>query len=106
MTKLSCNTTAKLVKDTLKELNWEIFLHQPYSPDLTPSEYHLFASMEHSLAEQHFPNFESRKMARRKVCLERKKICFGIISIICLKDGQNVLNPMVNTLNKNFVRFP
>lgn len=50
--------TAKLVKDTLKTLNWEILSHPPYSPDLAPSDYHLFASMGHSLAEQCFANFE------------------------------------------------
>jgi len=50
--------TAKPVKDTLKTLNWEILSHPPYSPDLAPSDFHLFASMGHSLAEQHFANFE------------------------------------------------
>jgi hypothetical protein len=29
-----------------------------YSPDLDPSDFHLFASMGHSLPEQHFVNFE------------------------------------------------
>jgi len=50
--------TARAVKDTLKTLNWEILSHPPYSPDLAPSDFHLFASMGHSLAEQHFVNFE------------------------------------------------
>ena len=50
--------TAKVVKNTLKALNWEIILHPPYSPDLAPADHHLFASMGHSLAEQRFANFE------------------------------------------------
>ena len=50
--------TAKVVKNTLKALNWEILLHPPYSPDLAPSDYHLFESMGHSLAVQRFANFE------------------------------------------------
>ena len=50
--------TAKVVKNTLKALSWEILSHPSYSPDLAPSDYHLFASMEHSLAEQRFANFE------------------------------------------------
>ena len=49
---------AKVVKNTLIALNWEILSHPPYSPDLAPSDYHLFASMGHSLAEQRFDNFE------------------------------------------------
>ncbi|GFU25221.1 mariner Mos1 transposase [Trichonephila clavipes] len=50
--------TAKLVKDILKSLRWDILSHPPYSLDLAPSDYHLFASMGHALAEQHFSNFE------------------------------------------------
>ena len=50
--------TAKVVKNTLRPLNWEILSHPPYSPDPAPSDYHLFASMGHSLAEQRFDNFE------------------------------------------------
>lgn len=50
--------TAKLVKDTLAALGWEILPHPPYSPDLAPSDYHLFSSMGHALAEQHFLSYE------------------------------------------------
>ncbi|GFV31385.1 mariner Mos1 transposase [Trichonephila clavipes] len=42
----------------LKSLGWNILLHPLYSPDIAPSEYHLFASMENALAEQHFSYFE------------------------------------------------
>lgn len=49
---------SKLVKETLKSLGWDILQHPPYSPELAPSDYHLFASMGHALAEQHFSNFE------------------------------------------------
>lgn len=50
--------SAKLVKDTITALKWELLPHPPYSPDLAPSDYHLFASMEHALAEQHFTSYE------------------------------------------------
>jgi len=42
----------------LKSLGWDILPHPPYSPDLAPSIYHLFASIGHALAEQYFSNFE------------------------------------------------
>lgn len=45
---------AQSVKDTLKDFKWEVLLHPPYSPDIAPSDYHLFRSMAHGLAEQHF----------------------------------------------------
>jgi [histone H3]-lysine36 N-dimethyltransferase SETMAR len=50
--------TAKPVKDTLTALRWEVLPHPPYSPDLAPSDYHLFSSMGHALAEQHFDSYE------------------------------------------------
>ena len=50
--------TAKSTKETIKALEWEVLPHPPYSPDLAPSDYHLFRSMAHGLADQHFANYE------------------------------------------------
>jgi len=36
---------AKTVQETLQVLNWEILPHPPYSPDIAPSDYHLFRSI-------------------------------------------------------------
>jgi len=82
--------TARSVKDTLKTLNWEILSHPPYSPDLAPSDFHLFASMGHSLAEQHFVNFEEVEKWLVEWFSSKEKNFFGMVSIICLKDGRNV----------------
>ena len=41
--------TAKPVKETIEAFSWEILSHAAYSPDLAPSDYYLFASMEHAL---------------------------------------------------------
>jgi transposase len=38
----------------IKLFNWEIFDHSPYSPDLVPSDYHLFVKMKVWLATQRF----------------------------------------------------
>jgi len=47
--------TAKLVKEMIEAFGWEILSHAAYSPDLALSDYHLFASMGHALAQQlHF----------------------------------------------------
>jgi len=35
--------------------------HPPYSPDLAPSDYHLFRSIAHDLTEQHFHSYEDAK---------------------------------------------
>jgi len=36
----------------------EILSHAAYLPDLVPSDYHLFASMGHALAQQRFTSYE------------------------------------------------
>ena len=51
---------AKLVKETIEALGWEVFPHAAYS-DLAPSDYYLFASMGHALAEQRFDSYENVK---------------------------------------------
>jgi len=33
---------AKVIKTYLETLEWEVLLHPPYSPDVAPSDYHLF----------------------------------------------------------------
>ena len=43
---------AKVVKKTLGALNWDVLPNPPYSQDIDPSDYHLFRSMAHGLAEQ------------------------------------------------------
>ncbi|GFV39211.1 mariner Mos1 transposase [Trichonephila clavipes] len=35
--------------------------HAAYSPDLAPSDYHLFASLGHALADQRFTSYENVK---------------------------------------------
>jgi len=49
---------AKSVKQTLLQLEWEIFPHPAYSPDLAPSDYHFFRSMQHAFTDTHFCSYE------------------------------------------------
>jgi len=53
--------TAKSVRDTLEVFSWEVLPHAAYSPDLAPSDCHLFVSMDHALAEQCFGSYEDVK---------------------------------------------
>ena len=49
---------AKPVKTYLETLKWEVLPHPTYSPDITPSDYYLFRSMAHGLADQQFRLYE------------------------------------------------
>ncbi len=52
---------AMAAQETIMELDWEVMTHPAYSPDLAPSDYHLFRSLEHSLREQSFEDVEDLK---------------------------------------------
>ena len=55
--------TALGTRQKLAELGWEILSHPPYSPDLAPSDYHLFLSLQNSLQCKKFKNEEDIKEA-------------------------------------------
>lgn len=52
---------AKPVKTYIETTKWEVLPHPPYSPDIAPSDYHLFRSMSHGLSEEHFTSYEDCK---------------------------------------------
>lgn len=63
--------TSLMTRNKLTELGWEVLMHPPYSPDLAPSDYHLFRSLQNSLggkkladrraAENHLVQFFASK---------------------------------------------
>ena len=50
---------AKTTQATIEKLGWEVLPHPAYSPDLAPSDYHLFRSMEHFFREKTYADLES-----------------------------------------------
>lgn len=44
--------TSKLTKAKLNALKWEVMEHPPYSPDLAPSDYHLFRLLKSKLYDR------------------------------------------------------
>lgn len=52
---------AKTTRNTIENLGWEVLSHPAYSPDLAPSDYHLFRSMQHFLSEKSYSDLEEIK---------------------------------------------
>lgn len=53
--------TSLTTRNKLLRLGWDVLPHPPYSPDLAPSDYHLFRSLQNSLNGKNFANNEAVK---------------------------------------------
>lgn len=55
--------TANLIRNKIAEFGWERLDHPAYSPDLAPSDFHLFRALEHFLRGKRFQNIEEMRMS-------------------------------------------
>ncbi len=46
--------SATITRLLLEDFKWDVFQHSPYSPDLTPSDYHLFLQLKSALGGLRF----------------------------------------------------
>ncbi|KAG6800714.1 Ammar1 transposase [Apis mellifera caucasica] len=53
--------TSLVTRQKLLELSWDVLPHPPYSPDLAPSDYFLFRSLQNSLNGKNFNNDDDIK---------------------------------------------
>ena len=58
--------TAALTQNLITSFGWEQIDHPPYSPDLAPSDFHLFLHLKKFLAGQRFENDDDLKDAVKK----------------------------------------
>jgi hypothetical protein len=47
----------------MQEQQWEVCKHSLYSPDLAPSDFHLFGPLKHHLSAEHFPHDEAHAIS-------------------------------------------
>ncbi len=55
--------TAARTKDLLEKLGWDVLPHPPYSPDLAPSDFHLFPRLKEPLRGRRFSSLDEMKEA-------------------------------------------
>jgi [histone H3]-lysine36 N-dimethyltransferase SETMAR len=55
--------TSSVTRQKIAELGWEILPHPAYSPDLAPSDFHLFRSLQNFLNSKKFKNEEDVSQA-------------------------------------------
>ena len=55
--------TSKVTKAYLRRLNWEVLPHPPYSPDLAPTDYKVFRSLQNFLNGKEFGTENEVKVA-------------------------------------------
>ena len=64
--------TAKVSQNKIRGLGWDLLPHPPYSPDMAPSDYHLFRSLQHFLAEKSFDDVNAVKDALSEYFASKK----------------------------------
>lgn len=74
---------SKKTKEALAVLGWEVLTHPPYSPDLAPSDYHLFLSMANAQRGCKFANDEEAKQFSDSFFLEKEVDGVGDDNFFC-----------------------
>jgi histone-lysine N-methyltransferase SETMAR len=75
--------------ETIQKLNFELLPHPPYSPDLAPSDYHLFGSLKKALQGRQLGSDEEVKQTVHTWLCDQPKTFFsdGIKKLVehCIK---------------------
>ena len=63
-----------MTRQKLLQLGWEVLIHPPYSPDVAPSDFHLFRSLQISLNGKNFNSLEDCKRHLEQFFAQKDKI--------------------------------
>ena len=80
----ACPHVAKATIETINKLGFEVLEHPAYSPDLAPSDYHLFAPLKDALQGRKFSSDESVQKAVHQWLCDQPKTFFsdGIYKLV------------------------
>ncbi|KAJ4430734.1 hypothetical protein ANN_19325 [Periplaneta americana] len=67
--------TERVTVEKIRTFGWETLPHSPYSPDLEPTDYHLFGSLKEQLRGQRYETLEDIRKAVRQ-CLQEDETDF------------------------------
>lgn len=76
---------AKKTLQKIKDFGWELLSHPPYSPDIAPSDYHLFRAMQHFLVGKKYASHEAINIAIQDF-FDSKPVDFykdGLMKLVC-----------------------
>ena len=63
-----------MTRQKLLQLGWEVLIHLPYSPDITPSDFHLFRSLQNSLNGKNSNSLEDCKRHLEQFFAQKDKV--------------------------------
>ena len=62
-----------MTRQKLLQLDWEVLIHPPYSPDMAPLDFHLFWSLQNSLNGKNFNSLEDCKSHLEQFFVQKDK---------------------------------
>ena len=62
-----------MTRQKLLQLGWEVLIHPSYSPDIAPSDSHLFRSLQNSLNGKNFNSLEDCKRYLEQLFVQKDK---------------------------------
>ena len=87
----------------LAYLGFQCLDHSPYSPDLAPSDYHLFPGLKRQLKGHHFRPTWRSLLPRRPGWMDNLLNLFWVACKSCSNGLRSVLSFMGSMLNKHWV---
>jgi len=77
---IACPHTAHLNNNTIQKLNWQVLEHPALSPDLTPSNFHLFGCLKNAVRGRQFVEDDEMKEEVHDCYVINQKTFFPVAS--------------------------